>query len=269
MVKGGIRLGGAKKIYNKKLPIISIITVVYNGVNEIENTIQSIINQTYENLEYIIIDGKSIDGTLEVIKKYENKIDYWQSTSDTGIYDAMNKGIDLASGEWINFMNCGDKFYNDKTLNSVFQYLSSEINVLYGNTIANWNFGYELMFPNKDKVMPFCHQSCFTRTSLLKEIHFNTHYKLCADRKFYYDLNEKNINTKKYLNLVISVFDCINSLSVDNQVKLFKEKAQIYNYKFMKYYLLLLKVYLFNIFKKYFKNIICIYRKYRSRKKDV
>lgn len=102
------------------LPKISIITVCFNCVNDIERTILSVINQSYSNFEYIVIDGGSSDGTLEKIKKYQNKISYWNSESDAGIYDAMNKGIDVATGEWINFMNAGDTFVNENILYDIF-----------------------------------------------------------------------------------------------------------------------------------------------------
>lgn len=89
---------------------ISIITVVYNGISEIEKTIQSVLNQTYPNIEYIIIDGGSTDGTIDIIKKYQGQLAYWVSEPDEGIYYAMNKGIQKATGEWIHFRNCGDYF---------------------------------------------------------------------------------------------------------------------------------------------------------------
>jgi glycosyltransferase involved in cell wall biosynthesis len=79
-----------------------------------------VISQTYPNVEYIIIDGGSTDGTLDIIKKYEDYIDYWVSEADKGIYDAMNKGVDLATGQWINFMNTGDRFYDENSIEEVF-----------------------------------------------------------------------------------------------------------------------------------------------------
>ena len=101
-------------------PLISVVTVSYNAVSVIEQTIFSVINQTYPNVEYIIIDGGSTDGTVDIIKKYADKITYWVSEPDKGIYDAMNKGIELATGEWINFMNAGDSFYSFSILELIF-----------------------------------------------------------------------------------------------------------------------------------------------------
>ena len=134
--EGGLRTKGYfKKSYENK-PLISIITVVYNGEKYLEETIQSVINQTYDNVEYIIIDGGSTDGTLNIIKKYEDKIDYWVSERDNGIYDAMNKGIFLATGEWLNFMNAGDKFYNTNVLQNIFIQINKFIDVelIYSDT---------------------------------------------------------------------------------------------------------------------------------------
>lgn len=102
-------------------PKISIITVSYNSQNVIEKTILSVLGQTYKNIEYIIIDGGSTDKTTHIINKYINKIDYFISEPDKGIYDAMNKGIQVATGEWINFMNTGDCFSSNTVLDEIFK----------------------------------------------------------------------------------------------------------------------------------------------------
>ena len=99
---------------------VTVVTVTYNAAESLEKTILSVLQQNYSNVEYIIIDGGSTDGSVEIIKKYSDKIAYWVSEPDRGIYDAMNKGIRKATGEWINFMNAGDLFFHESTLSSVF-----------------------------------------------------------------------------------------------------------------------------------------------------
>jgi glycosyltransferase involved in cell wall biosynthesis len=103
MQSGGLRANGITKRSQENMPLIAVITVVRNGEKTLEQTILSAINQTYTNVEYIVVDGASTDGTLDIIRKYDDRIGYWVSEPDEGIYDAMNKGIDLATGEWINF----------------------------------------------------------------------------------------------------------------------------------------------------------------------
>lgn len=117
-------------------PKATIITVSFNAVNDIEKTLLSVINQTYHNIEYIIIDGGSTDGTVDIIKKYSNKISYWISEPDKGIYDAMNKGIKKATGDWINFMNCGDLFAKNNVIEEVFKQIKDkDYDIVYGNSI--------------------------------------------------------------------------------------------------------------------------------------
>lgn len=103
----------------KRDPVFSIVTVVRNGINSIESTILSVINQNYQNFEFIIIDGNSNDGTVEVIKKYENYITYWISEPDKGIYDAMNKGILRSNGKYIILLNSDDYFHNNEVLKNI------------------------------------------------------------------------------------------------------------------------------------------------------
>ena len=115
--------------------LISIVTVSYNAVLTIEQTILSVINQTYPNVEYIIIDGGSTDGTVDIIKKYANKIAYWVSEPDKGIYDAMNKGGLKATGDFIQFLNAGDWFENEHVIEKIFKDWYKRVDVIYGDMI--------------------------------------------------------------------------------------------------------------------------------------
>ena len=186
---------------NTQSPLITIITVAYNAVKDIENTILSVLNQTYPNIEYIIIDGGSTDGTLDIIKKYEDKISYWVSEPDKGIYDAMNKGTLKATGEWLNFMNAGDTFYNEQVLEKVFKDNNwSDTDVIYGDVIY--------VYPDKEEIrkttslkrikvgIPFCHQCVFVKTKLQQQYLFNTNYIICCYYDFFYTLYKKVFSFK-------------------------------------------------------------------------
>lgn len=132
--EGGLRLKDFHKRNTPGKPLISIITIVYNDEKHLERAIQSVLDQSYDNLEYIIIDGKSTDGTLDVIKKYEDRIDYWVSEPDQGISDAMNKGIRLSSGDIIAHLHADD-YYADASV------ISSVQNVFSDNQGAMWLTG--------------------------------------------------------------------------------------------------------------------------------
>ena len=110
---GGLRNNGLFKSSHPGKPLISIITVCYNSERTIEDTIKSVLHQTYDNIEYIIIDGSSKDDTLKIIEKYENSIDLWVSENDSGIYNAINKGIKMSSGDIIGILNSDDKYTHD------------------------------------------------------------------------------------------------------------------------------------------------------------
>lgn len=188
---------------------ISIVTVVYNGSNFIEKTILSILNQSYENLEYIIIDGGSTDCTLDILNKYENRDRRIKivSEKDNGIYDAMNKGLNLASGEWINFMNAGDIFYDNDTLLKVFASDYCDKTIIYGDLKVTY-YDFSTIQISKPLLrlrygMCFSHQSTFFRVSYHKDNPYNTQFKIAAD----YDLIYRTyLNGHKfhYCNEVIS-----------------------------------------------------------------
>ena len=166
-------------INNKQItdiPLVSIVTVVYNGEKYLEETIQSVITQTYPNVEYIIIDGGSTDGTLDIIKKHENVIDYFISEPDKGIYDAMNKGISLILGKWINFLNNKDKIL----------YIDYESLVFLNSTNSCYYLNERDMIKRREPLTKFylthntpCHQSIFYYKNELEL--YNTDYKIEAD----------------------------------------------------------------------------------------
>lgn len=209
---------------------VTIVTVVYNGEDYLEETILSVINQTYKNIEYIVIDGGSKDKTLDIIKKYENNISYWSSEPDKGIYDAMNKGIIKATGEWINFMNAGDSFCNDDVLSKIFNELSdSDIDIIYGNTQGRKENKLKQYIPASlnllKKRMPFCHQSSFVKTSLLKSDLFDLSYRIAADYNLFYRLY-KYRKKFRYFNMDIAIYD-LNGISENKGLEVIKEYGHI------------------------------------------
>lgn len=196
------------------LPKISVVTVTYNAERSLEATILSVINQTYPNIEYIIIDGKSKDGTVDIIKKYTEHINYWVSEPDKGIYDAMNKGIGKATGEWINFMNAGDSFVNERVLTDVFNiHYKQETGCIFGdsiiykkNKICKQSINPFWLQTRKIKSKGICHQACFIKTKLAKQFQYDITYKIAADFKLLLDIRNNN-HLFYYFPIPICLFD--------------------------------------------------------------
>lgn len=156
---------------------ISVVTVCLNAEKYLQATMDSVFSQDYPNLEYVVIDGDSTDGTVDIIKKNAGKISFWKSEKDAGIYDAMNKGLAHCSGEWIIFMNAGDRFYGSETLKKVASYLTPESDLVYGDSEVQYP-KFRVFRKAKDpsrlwQGMIFSHQSLFTRTNILKEKKFS------------------------------------------------------------------------------------------------
>lgn len=151
-------------------PRITVVTVSYNAREGIERTILSVINQTYTNVEYIIIDGGSSDGTTDVIKKYESRIAFWVAEPDRGIYDAMNKGIKKATGEWLVMMNAGDCFANEKVLEEIFsKEIPGNISFLYSDVYSIKKKGSLILRPSDFASGNLIHQAVIYRRDLHKE----------------------------------------------------------------------------------------------------
>lgn len=197
---------------------ISIVTVTYNCEATIENTLLSVINQDYECLEYVIIDGKSTDKTLSIIEPYKDKIQKIVSEKDNGIFDAMNKSLKYITGEYVLFMNAGDIFVNNHVVSDIFKTYNGDDDLIYGDDYVRNDLGYmfrkasaiyQTSFNRRDLVFKsqgFSHQSLFTKVESLKEIQFNLKYPLGADYDTTWQIFELN-HKIKYVHLPISVFD--------------------------------------------------------------
>jgi len=173
----------------KAQPVLSVVTVVYNNVADIERTLLSVLNQTYAAIEYIVIDGASTDGTLQVIERYKDKLAKLISEKDKGIYDAMNKGIAAATGDYIIFMNSGDEFYSNDTIALVFAsaedadiyYGETEMMDEHGNNLGRRRHAAPENFTWKDFKygMSISHQAIYIKRSLVGP--YDPKYKLSAD----------------------------------------------------------------------------------------
>ncbi|MDE6273352.1 MAG: glycosyltransferase [Muribaculaceae bacterium] len=174
----------------------TIVTVCYNAVDVIEPTLKSVINQTYPDVEYIVVDGASTDGTKELLQKYGDRIDLLISEPDKGIYDAMNKGIAAATGDFINFMNAGDEFSSPSVLEEVSRQINPDSDIIYGNSTVIMPDGSRYMAPRDSidmlhKRPVYRHNAAFTRTSLHKKIPF----AIERAKEFDYGLDYNNIFT--------------------------------------------------------------------------
>ncbi len=155
------------------LPKITIVTINFNMGGELAGTIESVLGQDYPNLEYVVIDGGSIDNSVEVIRRYP-RIDHWVSERDQGRYHAMNKGVQAATGEWVIFINSGDRFHDPSVVRDVFQSQShADADLVYGHVLRRYPLeGVERVIPAGSLStlplrMPCSHQSLFERRSLL------------------------------------------------------------------------------------------------------
>lgn len=162
-------------------PIVTIVTVAYNARDAVQITIRNIEQQTFKNYEYIVIDGASTDGTVKMLEEYSGIPIKWVSEPDKGIYDAMNKGVLLAKGHWIIFMNAGDKFATKDVLSKVFT-VAPTTDVIYGDVVKN-GVVKKAEKPHNAHRMFFCHQSCFIRKSCLTDFPFDIKHKMSADFK--------------------------------------------------------------------------------------
>lgn len=198
-IESGLRTQGYFKKSTDQKPLITIITIVFNDEKFIEQTILSILTQTYANVEYIIIDGGSTDKTVDILKKYNDQIDYWISGKDNGIYDAMNRGIQLAQGEMIGLINSGD-YCDQNALESFAAACSSKIACYYTDNFIVFD-SMKMVTRKKASFnyrrgMPICHQSLFIAMKTYREIGlYSLKYRLLSD----YDFFLKILKDKNYI----------------------------------------------------------------------
>lgn len=175
---------------------VSIVTVVWNALDSIEQTLKSIKNQDYDNIEYIVIDGKSTDGTIEIINKYNDIITTFKSEKDDGLYYAMNKGKNLATGDFILFMNAGDVFLKSSVISEMSLHMIKDTNkIYYGNTV--------IYFDDVQKLAAeIHHQSVFYPKSFYNVEDYNCQqYKVIAEQDYTHRALKKY--TKEYCNINI------------------------------------------------------------------
>ena len=212
---------------------ISIITINYNNVAGLQKTLASVISQNYDDIEYIVIDGGSLDGSKETILQNKDKISYWLSEEDKGIYHAMNKGINVATGEYALFLNSGDVLYDKDVIAKVTAHLSKDI--VYGDLIQQISTEeIYCSFPDRiefsylfEKYLP--HPSMFIRLDLFKKNgYYNEKYKIVADWAFYVKAIGKHGATYRHVPFVISRYNMDGISSRPENLKKIGEEREIF-----------------------------------------
>lgn len=229
----------------EEYPLITIVTAVLNNKDTVEDTIISVSMQNYKNIEYIVLDGGSTDGTLDVLYSYKKHIHCLVSERDRGVYDAFNKGIDLAHGEWIYFLGSDDKFVDQNVLTDIFsnKYKSKMIygNVIWGNTgtIYDGKFTKTKLYYHN-----ICQQSIFYHRDAFRILgKFELKYQLLADWVFNMRAFASDVISPMYLDRVIAVYstDGISFSNTDTvftktRQNLIKEIFGLRHYIYFKYF---------------------------------
>lgn len=213
------------------MPTISMITISYCAANHIGKTIESVLAQTYTDYEYIFVDGGSNDDTVAIIESYRQQFEARgvcyrvKSEPDKGIYDAMNKGVDRASGQWVLMLNAGDCLADERVLQDIFEEKTYDEEVLYGDTLQH--SGAYLRFAQAQpaqlltEYMPFCHQSAFVKAETLRRFRFDTAYAICADYDLFVRLYRSGAAFRQ-LSRTVSVYS-MDGVSETRAAKVFSE----------------------------------------------
>lgn len=224
--------------------LLSIITINYNNAQGLKETLESVKKQTAKNYEQIIIDGGSTDNSVEIIKQnledqeYKKHITYWCSEPDKGIYDAMNKGITKANGDYCLFLNSGDYFYETTSLQKVFEKQFNQ-DIVYcdvclitkqGKKIRKYPEVVDFLFFVRHSIN---HQSILINTKLQKSMPYSMEYKICADQDFLMKAILDDKRSYKHINIVMCICDSISGLSSINKTETLTEFNKIRNRYFV------------------------------------
>lgn len=264
-------------------PLISIITVVLNSVETIEKTIKSIIGQSFTNYEYIIIDGGSNDGTIDIIRKYSSYISYWISEPDKGIYDAMNKGIAYAKGEYIGILN-SDDWYVKNSLSTIANQIQNNpnIDIIYGNILRYYSESNIVVADTNHRKLykwnSIGHSAAFVRKECYLKRNYKINYKIGADYDFFlWCLVNKYTFVKVNENISYFTYNGVSSIpkfsSIFELYPIWKEHLGFsytlyhFPYRFIRFFLLYIvskPLYLFLGHKNY-RTALCIWKECKCR----
>jgi glycosyltransferase involved in cell wall biosynthesis len=246
---------------------LSIITICYNEVERIEKTITSVLNQTFTGYQYIVIDGASSDGTVDIIKKYEDRIDVFVSEPDSGIYNAMNKGLKYAEGEYVLFLNGGDYLFEIDVLKIVFEH-NIKADVIYGFLIIiEDNEQQKSIWKPPEKVNKLSlfihtlpHQATFTKKILLlKTQGFSENFRIGSDYDFFLKAFFTFSAKFQSIPIIISIFNK-NGISA-NSIELAREERSAIRSEYFSR-LTIARYILYNYVRQLFKNLVNIFGSY-------
>lgn len=216
---------------------ISIITVVRNDVKNIERTVLSVLNQKYDGeIEYIVIDGNSNDGTLDILAKYKSQIHCLISEPDRGVYDAMNKGVRNSTGDYVNFMNSGDVFHSDDVLAKMdFSSAGDFPSILYGNVSTRYWDGVYVEKPSeffktslKFKGIGICHQTMFFHGDTIRNMEYDLSYRIASDYDLAYRMYRAGVKFF-YRDVIVADYEWGNGISSNplGLIAVYKENAKV------------------------------------------
>ena len=195
-------------------PLVSVITVCLNSEKYLEQTITSVLNQTYDNIEYIIIDGGSRDDTVKIIKKYEDRIDYWSSEKDEGIFDALNKGRHIAHGDYALHLDADDYLSDPHAIERIISLglgkgekpliIAGQVMFAVGNTLLK--FVWPTSQREVDRYTMLAHAAVLVNASIYKKVYYNRYFTMAGDAEYWKRLKRKGLFQVKFVPSIISVY---------------------------------------------------------------